>query len=245
MGIDPELERMARELDAASRQTISTRNEVGDAVEELFGANIRSLRTLWTAIRHPRRYAEACLTPDWQGGRYTPAVRLWLAIFSLSLLAALLREVIYPLPDENPQVMGAFYDRFENVFLLAMSFLGIVLTAVFARWNKRVRFAVNIRLMFAANIPILLFSTALQLAPLGQGPSLVDLVVLLVYLILVWLYLWRGPASAIGVSKPTLKALSYTGVSIFWTVFAALLVVVPVIVATQLNGTPGSLTPPS
>ncbi|NHK29243.1 hypothetical protein FF098_015095 [Parvularcula flava] len=54
-----------------------------DAIaEDLFGLNIRGLRSIFVLWVHPKRYFAAARTPDW-GNRYTPSIRLWLTFFAL------------------------------------------------------------------------------------------------------------------------------------------------------------------
>lgn len=50
--------------------------------EDLFGLNIRGVKTILAAWANPRRYFAASRTPDWQDS-YTPSIRLWLSFFAL------------------------------------------------------------------------------------------------------------------------------------------------------------------
>ena len=50
--------------------------------EDLFGLNIRGIRSLTALWVHPRRYFTAAKAPDWNN-RYTPSIRLWLSFFAL------------------------------------------------------------------------------------------------------------------------------------------------------------------
>ena len=54
-----------------------------DAVaEDLFGLNLRGLRSVRAAWTEPRRYYDAARSLDWSG-RFTPSIRLWLSFFAL------------------------------------------------------------------------------------------------------------------------------------------------------------------
>lgn len=50
--------------------------------EDLFGLNIRGLRSIFALWVHPRKYFTVARTPDWNG-LFTPSVRLWLSFFAL------------------------------------------------------------------------------------------------------------------------------------------------------------------
>ncbi|MCA8899929.1 MAG: hypothetical protein KDA53_01625 [Hyphomonas sp.] len=50
--------------------------------EDLFGLNIRGVKSVYTLWVRPRRYFEAAQTPDW-GGKFTPSIRLWLSFFAI------------------------------------------------------------------------------------------------------------------------------------------------------------------
>ena len=54
-----------------------------DAIaEDLFGLNIRGLRSLYVLWIYPKHYFAAARMPDWEN-RYTPSIRLWLTFFAL------------------------------------------------------------------------------------------------------------------------------------------------------------------
>lgn len=51
-------------------------------IEDLFGLNIRGLRSIATLWTHPKRYFATARIPDWDN-KYTPSIRLWLAFFAI------------------------------------------------------------------------------------------------------------------------------------------------------------------
>ncbi|PHR92137.1 MAG: hypothetical protein COA69_09010 [Robiginitomaculum sp.] len=64
-------------------------NTIGfdDFLEDLFGLNIRGLKTLWTSFANPKAYFQACSSPNWHD-KFTPSFRLW---FTLSALTVFLQ----------------------------------------------------------------------------------------------------------------------------------------------------------
>ena len=59
-------------------------NKVGldDLLEDLFGMNIRSFKTIGVLFASPRRYFTAAKTPSWMD-KYTPSTRLWLGLMAI------------------------------------------------------------------------------------------------------------------------------------------------------------------
>ena len=234
---DPEVRAMARELEAASRRAPDTRTEVGDAVEELFGANLRSFRTLWTAVRYPERYARAALTPDWEDGRYTPAVRLWLAMFSLMILLTFVGFA----PEKDGQTVSIVSimddDRAFSLMLLFGSFGALVIAAIWLRWRKTVTVATNIRLMFGANIPVLA-ATAVLAVPHRFIPEQFEVVWstfgLIGTIVLAYAYILLGPAKAVRAMAPYLSTLLYVVLIQSATVLLALMFLLALIFGDSL-----------
>ena len=54
-----------------------------DFLEDLFGLNIKGLKTLLTCFKSPQDYYRAAWSPDWQG-KFTPSFRLWFTIIAIT-----------------------------------------------------------------------------------------------------------------------------------------------------------------
>lgn len=207
---DPEVRHMAEELRQQAQKPHSTKEELGDVVEELFGANLRSVRTLWVSFRHPLRYAKAALTPDWDGGRYTPSVRLFLALFSIFAVTAFFWFDRYIEDIDIDE--GALGQKTFLALFLAVIFGWTLFGAWFLRWRKSVGFAANIRLWFAASVPptALSFLDEVQSAfhpPSWEVPATALSVV--VFIGVQFAYLRFGPAAALQVPSPNRLIAKY------------------------------------
>lgn len=103
-------------------------NKVGldDLLEDLFGMNIRSFKTIWILFFSPQQYFIAAKTPSWMN-KYTPSTRLWLGL--MAILIAL--QFFWASPD------AAFMSNLANTFNTAFSGAALKAgsTADFANFN--------------------------------------------------------------------------------------------------------------
>lgn len=226
---DPEVRRMAEQLRRQTQRENTTKQELGDVVEELFGANLRSLRTLWVAFRHPARYAKAALSPDWESGRYTPSVRLYLAIFSVFALTAFLWFDRFMAPGELDEVMIG--ERTLMVMFLGVSFAWTLFGAWLLRWRGAVGFATNIRLWFAASIPPTTISYFDEIQGAFHPPEwgfTANVISFAIFIIAQFAYLRLGPARALAVASPNRLIAKY--LLVLYTLGLVIVVVTTVII---------------
>ena len=52
-------------------------------VEDVFGLNIKGLKTIWTLFRRPAKYFTAAKTAEWEN-EYTPSFRVWFGIMAIT-----------------------------------------------------------------------------------------------------------------------------------------------------------------
>ncbi len=60
-------------------KSIGFDNLIGD----VFGLNIKGLKTIWTLFRHPEKYFKAAKTAEWEND-YTPSFRVWFGIMAIT-----------------------------------------------------------------------------------------------------------------------------------------------------------------
>lgn len=65
-----------------NNQDHADRLPIDTMAEDLFGLNIRGVKSIFTLWRHPNRYFAAARQPDWNN-QYTPSIRLWLSFFAV------------------------------------------------------------------------------------------------------------------------------------------------------------------
>lgn len=151
-------------------QRISGDLSLDSITEDLFGLNIRGVRSIATVWRTPREYFSAARTPDWKNN-YTPSIRLWLSFFAL--FSAL--KLWWFSADSG--MVGAFATGFENANVALpdgvtyqdiggeavlwvfgwVPFLQIasmfLLAFIYNMWGERTTLALRQRYLFAVMIP--------------------------------------------------------------------------------------------
>jgi len=161
-------------------------NKIGfeEFLEDVFGLNIRSAKTIWTIFKNPAIYFEAANTADWKQN-YTPSLRLWLGILTLtvalqffwanpdgSYIQVLKEGLIVGLKagiESNGRtanfdainfdailldMMKAHTLIFPFVFITGMSFLALIYRA----WGQKLSYVVRQRYIFAIIVPASLIS---------------------------------------------------------------------------------------
>ena len=138
--------------------------------EDLFGLNIRGLKSIFTAWTRPRAYFAAARTPEWSD-KFTPSIRLWLSFF------ALFSALKFWWFGSNEGMIGAFATGFENAGLplpegvtykdvgkeAVLSVFGwipaiqiismFLLSLVYPFWGERTTVALRQRYLFIIVIP--------------------------------------------------------------------------------------------
>jgi hypothetical protein len=149
---------------------------------DLFGVNIKGLKSIWTLIRRPVEYFEAATLPDW-GGEHWPSIRIWLGIMGLlvalqflwasessemtamfQMLAMVLADsfqdaaatdgVILNLDELDRETLGK--QAFKRwIFIYPFFFIAAMcaLAFIFRAWKPAVSFVIRIRYIFAIIIP--------------------------------------------------------------------------------------------
>lgn len=175
---------------ASPTDTGAQRVSVDDVVQDLFGLNLRGLRSIWTLIARPRRYFEAATYADWQG-RYTPSVRLWLsllAIFSLlkvwfisedsPLVAAYAHGFraagVTPIAGETFESIGQAAALWTFGLVPILQFAAMFLLAiVYPAWGEKTNFALRQRFLFGILTPSSTLGLFLVVAMVLVPPSLI------------------------------------------------------------------------
>lgn len=172
--------------------------------EDLFGLNIRGMKSILTLWRYPQRYFRAAETPDWQD-EYTPSIRLWLSFF------ALLSALKFWWFGTNEGMIGAFASGFANAgiqlpegvtyedvgaeaVLWAFGLVPVLqiicmflLSTVYNFWGRSTTLALRQRYLFAVMIPnaslmpvfltIMLFIPQAMLSAYGMVLAVVTLLI--------------------------------------------------------------------
>jgi len=141
-----------------------------DMAEDIFGLNVRGIRSIGTSWINPGEYFRSALGSNWDG-RFTPSIRLW---FSLIALASLLQFIW--IGSDTPLV-SAYADGFRNagvtltsgltfealgeraalwIYAIAPVFqllLFLLCLAFIPLWGRKTTYSLRVRFLFIAMIP--------------------------------------------------------------------------------------------
>ncbi|MEM8636854.1 MAG: hypothetical protein AAGF33_17950 [Pseudomonadota bacterium] len=146
-----------------------------ELVEDLFGLNLRGLRTIWEMIRQPTTVYQAARDPLWIG-HYTPSIRL---VFSLLALTAffqflwasegtifhdrVLDMVLASDRADTTEAALPIADELLNIFVGIFPFCYLAFQALFASilfiWGKGTSLVLRLRLYFLAIVPSVTVTT--------------------------------------------------------------------------------------
>ncbi|MEM7330402.1 MAG: hypothetical protein AAF437_16795 [Pseudomonadota bacterium] len=143
---------------------------VDSIAEDLFGLNIRGVKSILVLWRKPADYFDAARRPDWDN-RFTPSIRLWLSFFALysalnfwwfgsnqAMIGAFASGyansgMVLP-PDVTYEQVGreAMLWGFGVIPVLQISTM-LVLSLIYTAWGERTTLAVRQRFLFAVIVP--------------------------------------------------------------------------------------------
>ncbi len=192
-------------------------------LEDVFGLNIRSAKTLWTLFKTPSNYFAAAKTPDWEQ-KYTPSLRLWLGLTAImvalqfiwarpdgTFMSAMKESLIGGLKSGMNSGAGRSFDLttfdFDAVFVDTMKlntliypfmfvFMMSLLAFAYRAWGQKLPFVVRQRYIFAIIIPatvIGVFSTLLMTAASTEVFKVVSFFQIGLVLGLYFITAYRGP----------------------------------------------------
>lgn len=193
--------------------------ERGELAEEVFGFNLRSVRSLRDLIIAPRKVFASIIARD---GLYTPMVRLWLALLGVQIAASVIwggygAIAARSLQNADPEGMAQFQtllnrplDEFFNLYGSIMSvlhgpFVGgftALSVIVLSRFGEKRPFAVNLNLIFAvltagSVLGLLLMPVALAASSAGALSLAVTIAIAMAYA----LTFMRGATPSLATSR--------------------------------------------
>jgi hypothetical protein len=160
--------------------------EIDDLAEDVFGLNVRGIRSIGTIWVNPAAYFMAAREKSWSG-RFTPSIRLWLSLIALTSLL----QFIW-IGGDTPLV-SAYAEGFRSAGLTppeGMNFeqlgqhtalwiyaiapiiqltLFLLVLGFFPFWGEKTTYGMRIRNIFAVMIPsatlLALFLPSMALIP--------------------------------------------------------------------------------
>ncbi|MEP3653460.1 MAG: hypothetical protein ABJO36_01065 [Litorimonas sp.] len=214
--IDPNSLSIAQDLTGAQR--------VGsdEFFYDIFGVNIKGLKSIWTLIQNPVEYFEAARLPDW-GGDHWPSIRIWLGLMGLlvalqflwasenSEMTAMFQMLAMVLADSAASTEGVAIDISELdrqalgkqafkrwIFIYPFFFIAAmcVLAFIFRPWKPFVGFVIRLRYIFAIIIPASIFGIFSTFAMVNLSGELYQLASFVSIPIMMCIYAvtaFRGP----------------------------------------------------
>ncbi len=151
-------------------------------LEDLFGLNIRGLKTIWALFRRPHEYFIAAKDRNWQD-RFTPSFRVWFAIMAigtactfiwagnnspmLGIYTDMMSEVarganlsleasekVLDMSSWDPAASAKYLVKSIQLILpFAYFFFFILLAAIYRAWGEKLSFVIRLRYVFAIIVP--------------------------------------------------------------------------------------------
>lgn len=160
---------------------------------DIFGINIKGLKSIWTLIRRPAEYFEAARLPDW-GGNHWPSIRIWLGLTGILIalqflwasessettalfqaMAMSIAEGLQAGAAEDGQTINldgldrqALGKRAFKLWIFIYPFFFIAamcaLALIYRAWKPAVGFVVRLRYIFGIIVPGSVFGLVSALA---------------------------------------------------------------------------------
>ncbi len=164
-----------------------------DLLNDLFGLNIRALKTIKTAFINPRALYEAAQTPDWND-TYTPSFRVWFTLMAFTLFFQFFwagaDTVMISQATEQFKATGmTFQDGVtaEDAALLlskwtfaalpfAYAFSAFLFASIYRVWGQKLTYVERQRFIFISILPNTTFSFFALFAMAFASPAYYPLV---------------------------------------------------------------------
>lgn len=192
-------------------------------LEDVFGLNIRSAKTIWELFKTPSLYFKAAQTPHWQQ-KYTPSLRLWMGL--MAIMVAL--QFFWANPDgafmqlmkdqlidglkhgieSNGREATILEDiDFDAILLSTMKINTLIypfifitlmslLALIYCAWGQKLPYVVRQRYIFSVIIPgtvVGIISTILMTFLSGENYQSISFLVLFIIIGSYFITAYRGP----------------------------------------------------
>ena len=252
MSMDPIEAEIVREQPKASRLGFDS------VLEDLFGLNIRAVKSIGTLFRAPSRYTDAARSRDWLN-RFTPSFRIWLGLYALlagmrfiyggenspmvdSLVAQLEADSAFDdLEGLTLDYRQFAVDLYRWMFVL-LPFIFIptyaVVAFLFRSFPGQPGFVLRLRYVFSTVIPstsIIVAMTPILLLPLsGMQMMLVSSLSFLTIIGLDYVTAYRGALSKMGKSRAGVS-FGLTVLLLIAYLFATIAATIPAMIISLIS----------
>ncbi|MAP95928.1 MAG: hypothetical protein CMK07_13345 [Ponticaulis sp.] len=205
-------------------------------IEDVFGLNLRGLKTIWALIRNPSDVFDAARHEHWQN-RFTPSIRLYFSLIALTVFFqfiwagphSYMRDAFreqFILIQDLPNFGRFDVDRATDLAIDAYLLISPIIVGAFMLltacclfiWGKGTGFVTRIRLFFAAMVPFTVVNFFFTIATTHASPDkgiLIAAIAFTTMLIVNMVTAYRGLKTVHTGSARFWKSLLYSVVVIF------------------------------
>jgi len=204
----------------STEQAVINRIGFDNLLEDIFGLNIRALKTIWALFKMPVKYFKAAKTPDWIDS-YTPSFRVWFGLMALFVglkflyatetnimidaFTGMMEQIKTSINSSNPDKPANFdttlaaqeFLKWMTVYF-PFAYIPVIalLAIVYRAWTEHLSYVTRLRFLFGTVIPstvmiiLVTLSTVFIKAKIFMAISAIT-VFLMVFLDFITAY--RGP----------------------------------------------------
>ncbi|MEP3892241.1 MAG: hypothetical protein ABJN69_17410 [Hellea sp.] len=238
-----------------TNQAVINRVGFDSLLEDIFGLNIRAIKTIGVLFKAPSKYFKAAKAPDWVN-QFTPSFRVWFGL--MALLAAL--KFLYT-SDDNAMVQAYvglmeqlktdlnsahpdspkdfdtltagkdllkwIFVYFPFIYIPIMALLAVIYRA----WTENLTYVTRLRFIFGTVIPSSVFTVFITIATVFLSASAFSFVAIVSYGAMVFLDFttaFRGPYAHVKSTASRIgRSLALTATLLFVYVLTALIAMMP------------------
>ena len=189
-------------------------------LEDIFGLNIRALKTIGVLFKSPAKYFKAAKTPDWTD-RYTPSFRVWFGLMAMLVAlkflyttetnimidayTGMMEQVKAGMNSASPEKPIEFHTRlaaqeFLKWMMIYFPFAYIPVMAlaaiVYRAWTEKLSYVTRLRFLFATAIPSAFMIILITLSTIFIDAKIfviISAVSLIIMIFLDFITAYRGP----------------------------------------------------
>jgi len=195
-----------------------------DILEDFFGLNMRSFRSLKTLFLRPAAYLNSAKSVNWQDSKFTPSPRLWLGLTAIIVAlrviwgsedSAYMKSIVDSVrsgdnsnfdPATNWNDIATQVMDFTTLFSPIATITTLLLLASLLRfWGEKLTYFTRLRFLFAAMIPVPFLSIIYYLAasyiPVANNDFFSALYFVVAFGLITWVISQGGMQHHKGVGK--------------------------------------------
>jgi len=203
-----------------TEQAVINRVGFDNLLEDIFGLNIRALKTIGVLFKSPAKYFKAAKTPDWTD-RYTPSFRVWFGLMALLVAlkflytsdtnimidaySGMMEQVKAGINSSNTEKPVEFDTRLAARELLKwimvffpFAYIPVMALAaiMYRAWTEKLSYVTRLRFLFGTVIPSAFITILITLSTIFIDAKIfatIAAISFLVMIVLDFITAYRGP----------------------------------------------------